>query len=141
TLSGRHNVLNALADIAAARLVGLSGDEIQKGLDSFGGMTRRLGVRGVWRAATVTDDFAHPPAAIATTLAGAKKRYPGRRVWALLEPRSITSGRKEFESGYVDAFREADRVVIGPIFHRQRYETRYGIDKMMSIPAILEQLN
>ncbi|MBV8519033.1 MAG: UDP-N-acetylmuramate:L-alanyl-gamma-D-glutamyl-meso-diaminopimelate ligase [Acidobacteria bacterium] len=140
TLSGRHNVLNALADAAIARLRGLSADEIQKGLETFQGIKRRMEVRGVERGVTVIDDFAHHPTAIATTLDGARKRYPGRKIWALFEPRSISSSRKEFESGYIDAFHEADRVVIGPIFHRDRYETRYGLDKMMSVPAIVERL-
>jgi len=141
TMSGRHNILNALADIAAARLRGLSAEEIQRGLASFQGIKRRMEVRGVERGVTVIDDFAHHPTAIATTLGGARKRYPGRRIWALFEPRSISSSRKEFESGYIDAFRDADRVVIGPIFHRDRYETRYGLDKMMSVPAILRSLD
>ncbi len=141
TLSGRHNVLNALAVIAAARLRGLSAEEIQKGLETFRGIKRRMEVRGVERGVTVIDDFAHHPTAIATTLNGARRRFPGRRLWALFEPRSISSARKEFEEGYIDAFHEADRVIIGPIFHRHRYETRYGLDKMMSVPTIIEHLN
>jgi len=139
-LSGKHNVLNALADAAIARLRGLSAEEIQKGLETFQGIKRRMEVRGVERGVTVIDDFAHHPTAIATTLNGARRRYPGRRIWALFEPRSISSSRKEFESGYIDAFHEADRVVIGPIFHRERYETRYGIEHMMSVPTIVEHL-
>jgi len=140
TLSGRHNVLNALADAVIARQRGLSAEEIQKGLETFAGIKRRMEVRGVERGVTVIDDFAHHPTAIATTLLGARRRYPGRKLWALFEPRSISSSRKEFESGYIDAFREADRVIIGPIFHRERYETRYGIDKMMSVPDIIRSV-
>src|ERR1051326_6076102 len=140
TLSGKHNVLNALADAAIARLRGLSAAEIQKGLESFQGIKRRMEVRGVERGVTVIDDFAHHPTAIATTLDGARKRYPGRRIWALFEPRSISSSRKEFEDGYIDAFHEADRVIVGPIFHRDRYETRYGLDKMMSVEEIAARL-
>jgi UDP-N-acetylmuramate: L-alanyl-gamma-D-glutamyl-meso-diaminopimelate ligase len=140
TLSGRHNVLNALADAAIARLRGLSAEEIQKGLETFQGIKRRMEVRGVERGVTVIDDFAHHPTAIATTVAGARKRYPGQRLWALFEPRSISSSRKEFEAGYIDAFHEADRVIIGPLFHKQRYETRYGLDKMMSVETILGRL-
>jgi len=98
-------------------------------------------VRGVERGVTVIDDFAHHPTAIDTTLAGAKRRYPGRRIWALFEPRSITSSRKEFERAYIEAFHQADRVIIGPIFHKGRYETRYGLDKMMSVATIAERLN
>src|SRR6266550_4491863 len=141
TLSGRHNVANALADIAIARFRGLTADEIQKGLASFRGIKRRMEVRGVERGVTVIDDFAHHPTAIATTLNGARRRYPGRRLWSLFEPRSISSSRKEFENGYIDAFHEADRVIIGPIFHRDRYASRYGLDKMMSVPTIVDSLN
>lgn len=141
TLSGKHNVLNALAVIATARLRGLSAEDIQKGLGSFKGIKRRMEVRGVERGVTVIDDFAHHPTAIATTLNGARRRYPGRRLWALFEPRSISSSRKEFEDGYIVAFHEADRVIIGPIFHRDRYASRYGLDKMMSVPEIMTRLN
>jgi len=141
TLSGSHNVLNALADAVIARLRGISDADIQKGFETFRGIKRRMEVRGIERGVTVIDDFAHHPTAIATTLSGARRRYPGRRLWALFEPRSISSSRKEFESGYIDAFREADRVIIGPIFHRERYETRYGLDKMMSVPNIVEHLD
>jgi UDP-N-acetylmuramate: L-alanyl-gamma-D-glutamyl-meso-diaminopimelate ligase len=140
TLDGRHNVLNALADAAIARMRGLSAEEIQKGLESFRGIKRRMEVRGIERGVTVIDDFAHHPTAVATTLHGARRRYPGRRIWALFEPRSISSSRKEFESGYIDAFHEADRVIVGPVFHKQRYEERYGIEKMMSVPTIVERL-
>ena len=140
TLSGRHNVLNALADAVIARLRGVSTEEIRKGLETFAGIKRRMEVRGIERGVTVIDDFAHHPTAIATTVAGARKRYPGQRIWALFEPRSISSSRKEFEAGYIDAFHEADRVIIGPVFHRERYETRYGIDKMMSVETIVERL-
>lgn len=139
-LSGRHNVLNALAVAAVGRLRGLTPEQIQKGLESFQGIKRRMEVRGVERGVTVIDDFAHHPTAIATTLNGARKRYPGQRIWALFEPRSISSSRKEFEAGYIDAFHEADRVIVGPIFHRQRYEERYGLDHMMSVPAITDRL-
>jgi UDP-N-acetylmuramate: L-alanyl-gamma-D-glutamyl-meso-diaminopimelate ligase len=140
TLSGQHNVLNALADAVIARLRGVPTEEIQKGFETFAGIKRRMEVRGVERGVTVIDDFAHHPTAIATTMAGARQRYPGQRLWALFEPRSISSSRKEFEAGYIEAFHGADRVIIGPVFHRERYATRYGLDKMMSVETILARL-
>jgi UDP-N-acetylmuramate: L-alanyl-gamma-D-glutamyl-meso-diaminopimelate ligase len=141
TLSGRHNALNAAANIAAARLLGLNENEIQRGLESFRGIKRRMEVRGRERGVTVIDDFAHHPTAIATTLEGARARYPGSRIWAVFEPRSISSARKEFEAGYIDAFQAADQVVIGPVHHRDRYLNRYGIEKMMSVPNIIRTLH
>jgi len=140
TLGGRHNVANALANIAVAHFRGVDPDAIQKGLESFRGIKRRMEVRGIERGVTVIDDFAHHPTAIATTLNGARNQYPGRRIWAIFEPKSISSSRKEFESGYIDAFHEADRVIIGPVYHKDRYATRYGLDKMMSVPEIVSKL-
>jgi UDP-N-acetylmuramate: L-alanyl-gamma-D-glutamyl-meso-diaminopimelate ligase len=140
TLSGRHNVANAVADLVVGRLLGLDANELQQGLSSFRGIRRRMEVRGIERGVTVIDDFAHHPTAIETTLAGARESYPGRRIWALYEPRSISSARKEFELDYQQAFRSADRVIFARIFHRQRFEERYGIERMMSVDAILGDL-
>src|SRR5207244_11988395 len=89
-LPGRHNVANALAVIAVARLRGVETAAIQKGLETFQGIKRRMEVRGVERGVTVIDDFAHHPTAIATTLDGAKRRYPRRPTWALYEPRRLS---------------------------------------------------
>ena len=139
-LSGRHNVANALANIAIAHHRGVSRQAISDGLGTFLGIKRRMEVRGVVRGVTVIDDFAHHPTAIETTLCGARDRFPGARIIALFEPRSISSSRHEFEEPYKRAFLAADRVILGPVFHRQRYVERYGIDKMMSVEAIVEAL-
>ncbi|MGK2859454.1 MAG: UDP-N-acetylmuramate:L-alanyl-gamma-D-glutamyl-meso-diaminopimelate ligase [Thermoanaerobaculia bacterium] len=139
-LSGRHNVANALANIAVAHHRGVGYQAISDGLGTFLGIKRRMELRGVVRGVTVIDDFAHHPTAIETTLRGARDRYPGSRIIALFEPRSISSSRKEFEEPYQRAFLAADRVILGPVFHRQRYVERYGIDKMMSVDAILVAL-
>jgi len=139
-LSGRHNVLNAAAVFAAANNLGLKDEEIAEGLRTFQGIKRRMEVRGVEKGVTVIDDFAHHPTAVGTTLEGARARYPGARIWALFEPRSISSGRKEFEAQYRAALARADRVIIGPIFHQKRYETIYGIDRMMSVEDLVEGL-
>ncbi|MDX1582021.1 MAG: UDP-N-acetylmuramate:L-alanyl-gamma-D-glutamyl-meso-diaminopimelate ligase [Thermoanaerobaculia bacterium] len=135
-LAGRHNVANALACLTTARLLGLGAEELRKGLETFRGIRRRMEIRGVERQVTVIDDFAHHPTAIETTLEGARNVFPGRRIWALFEPRSISSARKEFEKDYARAFRKADRVIIGPVFHLERFRTRYGLDKMMDVDDV-----
>ena len=61
----------------------------------------------------VVDDFGHHPTAVAVTLKAARSRWPGRRLWAVFEPRSATSRRNHFENEYVEAFGGADCVVIG----------------------------
>jgi UDP-N-acetylmuramate: L-alanyl-gamma-D-glutamyl-meso-diaminopimelate ligase len=89
-LLGEHNVMNALAAIAAARHVGVEPARAARALDAFRGVKRRMEVRGVVDQVTVYDDFAHHPTAIATTLGGLRARVAGARIVAVLEPRSNT---------------------------------------------------
>ncbi len=89
-LAGEHNRANALAAVAAARHAGVAPALALEALARFGGVRRRLEVRGEVRGVTVYDDFAHHPTAIAATLAGLRQRLPGGRILAVLEPRSNT---------------------------------------------------
>ena len=89
-LAGAHNRSNALAAIAAAGHAGVSPRQAIEALQQFGGVKRRLEVRGAANGVTVYDDFAHHPTAIATTVAGLRRRAPGGRILAVLEPRSNT---------------------------------------------------
>jgi UDP-N-acetylmuramate: L-alanyl-gamma-D-glutamyl-meso-diaminopimelate ligase len=90
-LAGKHNRLNAVAAIAAARHIGLTPEHAAKALASFEGVKRRLEVRGIEGGVTVIDDFAHHPTAIETTIAGLRARVGKyKRILAVLEPRSNT---------------------------------------------------
>ncbi|MEP6472001.1 MAG: Mur ligase family protein, partial [Acidobacteriota bacterium] len=128
-LVGTHNLRNTLGAIALTRGLGLSVEEIEKALPRFEGVRRRLEVRGEKNGIVVVDDFAHHPTAVAGTIAAARTRWPGRRIWALFEPRSNTAGRKLFEDDYGDAFSAADALVIGPIFHAKRLRPEERIDR------------
>ena len=90
SLSGEHNRLNALAAIAAARHVGVTPAQAIDSLGRFENVKRRMEVRGVVKDITVYDDFAHHPTAIATTIAGLRKKVGAARILAVLEPRSNT---------------------------------------------------
>lgn len=89
-LLGEHNMMNALAAIAAARHAGVPPRHALEALSRFANVKRRMEVRGVVRDITVYDDFAHHPTAIATTVAGLRRRVNGARILAVLEPRSNT---------------------------------------------------
>jgi UDP-N-acetylmuramate: L-alanyl-gamma-D-glutamyl-meso-diaminopimelate ligase len=119
-LSGTHNVRNTLGAIALARGLGLAVEEIASALTRFAGVSRRLEIKGEVNGVLVVDDFAHHPTAVAGTLEAARARWPGRRLWALFEPRSNTAGRKMFEEDYARAFSRADALVLGPVFHARR---------------------
>jgi UDP-N-acetylmuramate: L-alanyl-gamma-D-glutamyl-meso-diaminopimelate ligase len=113
-LSGQHGVLNALGAYAILDGVGLGHEEIVAALAAFDGVKRRMETVGEADGVTVIDDFAHHPTAVATTLAGARRRYADRPLWALFEPRSATSCRKIFQDDYARAFDAADRVLLAP---------------------------
>ena len=90
SMSGIHNVNNALVAIAAAYDVGVSVSTACAALSAFAGIKRRMELIGDAQDILVFDDFAHHPTAIATTLDGAKKKLASRRIWAIIEPRSNT---------------------------------------------------
>ncbi len=89
-LLGEHNVMNALAAVAAARQAGVPPAQALAALREFRGVKRRMEIRGVINEVTVYDDFAHHPTAIDTTLRGLRARVGNARIIAVLEPRSNT---------------------------------------------------
>ncbi|HNJ76737.1 MAG TPA: UDP-N-acetylmuramate:L-alanyl-gamma-D-glutamyl-meso-diaminopimelate ligase [Azospira sp.] len=89
-LTGEHNRANAVAALLAARHVGVPFDKGLEALADFANVKRRMEVRGVANGITVYDDFAHHPTAIATTVAGLRRKVGAARILAVLEPRSNT---------------------------------------------------
>jgi UDP-N-acetylmuramate: L-alanyl-gamma-D-glutamyl-meso-diaminopimelate ligase len=117
-LPGAINARNALGVYVLARHLGLTTQEILPGLRTFSGVARRQEVVGEFGGVTIVDDFAHHPTAVAGAIAAMRQHYPGRRLWAVFEPRSNTSRRKVFQEQYIEAFVQADRVIIGGVFHK-----------------------
>lgn len=110
-LQGAHNQANALAALAAARHVGVPSEQAIAALSRFENVKRRMEVRGTVAGVTVYDDFAHHPTAIATTLAGLRKKVgPQARILAILEPRSNTMKLGTMKAQLSDSLRAADRV-------------------------------
>jgi len=143
--TGRHNVANALAVLAAARHAGVPLAQGLAALGRFQGVKRRLEVRGEARGVRVYDDFAHHPTAIATTLEGLRRHTEvavggaggaggageadggtQRRILAVLEPRSNTMRLGVHNASLAASLALADRVYVfappdlgwdaGPVF-------------------------
>ncbi|MEP7328657.1 MAG: UDP-N-acetylmuramate:L-alanyl-gamma-D-glutamyl-meso-diaminopimelate ligase [Betaproteobacteria bacterium] len=108
--AGRHNQLNALAALAAARHVGVPVTQGLAALAKFRGVKRRLEIVGAVREVTVYDDFAHHPTAIAVTLDGLRRKVGGARVLAVLEPRSNTMKMGAVKDALPGSLAGADRV-------------------------------
>ncbi len=113
--SGKHNVLNALAAIIVAQGRGIPIAKIQEALETFKSVKRRLDVKGEFGGILVVDDFAHHPTAVRATIAAARGRWPGRRLWAILEPRSNSMRRKVFQEALPLSLATADKVILGGV--------------------------
>ena len=116
SLAGEYNVLNATAAAVMAAGYGISPQQIAEALRSFQSVKRRLEVRAEVDGITIIDDFAHHPTAIVQTLKALRTRYSGRRLWAILEPRSNTLRRNVFQPELACALAVADEIVIAQIF-------------------------
>jgi UDP-N-acetylmuramate: L-alanyl-gamma-D-glutamyl-meso-diaminopimelate ligase len=114
--TGRHNVLNALAAMVVAQGRGIAPGDIAQALKTFRSVKRRMDVKGEFGGVLVVDDFAHHPTAVRATIEAARGRWPERRVWAILEPRSNSMRRKIFQETLPAALALADRVILGGVF-------------------------
>jgi len=109
-LMGKHNSMNALAALAAARHVGVPVNLGLSALAEFKNVKRRMEIRGVVNGITVYDDFAHHPTAISTTLAGLRRKVGNARILAVLEPRSNTMKLGVMKSALAGSLGVADKV-------------------------------
>ena len=120
TATGRHNVLNAMAALIVAQGRGISSAQIGKALSTFRSVKRRMDVKGEIGGVLVVDDFAHHPTAVKATIEAARGRWPGRRLWAIFEPRSNSMRRKVFQEALPKALAVGDRIILGSVFRAQQ---------------------
>ncbi len=130
-MAGRHNAENASRAAVVALEAGISPQAVTSALASFPGVVRRLQVIGEASGVTVVDDFAHHPTAIAATIAAARQRWSGRRLVIAFEPRSLTAGRRLFQSAYARALVGSDVALIAPVFHRARIPHEDRLDRAL----------
>ena len=144
-MAGEHNALNATAAAALAGGQRVSVAAIVEALATFKSVKRRLEVRAEIAGVTVIDDFAHHPTAIRETLRALRAAYAGRRLWAVLEPRSNTLRRNVFERELVESLALADAVVLGQVFKSEAIPVNERLEpegvicglKAWGIPAVL----
>jgi len=131
---GRHNAENALAALVAAHHAGVPAEVALDALCRFGGVRRRLEVRGEVDGVVVYDDFAHHPTAILTTIDGVRRKAGSGRVIAVLEPRSNTMKLGTHRAALTESLRGADRVFV-----YQSPEVKWDVtDAMQPLGALAE---
>ena len=112
TLTGEHNVYNALSAIAAARHVGIMPRDAITALEQFKNVKRRMEVLAKIQGVTLYDDFAHHPTAIQMTLDGLRKQVGQERIIAIVEPRSNTMRLGVHTKTLAESLSNADLAII-----------------------------
>ena len=113
-MPGDHNVSNALASVAVALHLGMSGDAIRAGLHSFKGVNRRFTKVAELDGVTIIDDYAHHPVEIAAALKAARQSHSGR-IMAIHQPHRYSRLHDLFDD-FCTCFNDADVVGITDIF-------------------------
>ena len=130
---GKHNILNALAALTVAQLLGLPLADAAQALGQFAGTGRRFEVRGEANGIVVIDDYAHHPTEIRVTLAAARTRYPGRRIWAVWQPHTYSRTQMLFDD-FANSFGDADEVIVTEIYAarepKQDFSSKKVVDAM-----------
>ncbi len=118
---GEHNIANALASIALAKLLHISDETTAAGLFAFHGSDRRFEYKGQVNGVNIIDDYAHHPTEIRTTLSAAAK-YPHKKVWCVFQPHTYTR-TKAFLEEFAAALSLADEIVLADIYAAREKDT------------------
>ena len=121
SVTGDHNVSNALSAIATAELLDIPMDVIKKGLLAFSGTDRRFEYKGEMDGVTIVDDYAHHPTEITATLKAAK-HYPHNSVWCVFQPHTYTR-TKAFFHEFAESLSHADHLVLAEIYAARETDT------------------
>ena len=128
---GEHNVRNALAVLAIVETLGLSAEKAAQALSTFTGTARRFQLRGEVDGISIIDDYAHHPTEIRATLAGARARYPERRIWAVWQPHTYSRTQTLFLD-FARSFKDADEVIVMEVYAAREPEQNFTSAEIVS---------
>lgn len=139
SIPGRHNVLNAMAVIAACVGAGIPFEEIAPHLGLFTGMDRRLMVKDQYAGITVIDDYAHHPTEIRASLLAIRQRFSPKRLWCVFQPHQYSRTRFLLDD-FAESFMLADITIVPEIyFVRDTMESRQQINAEVLVDRICRQ--
>jgi UDP-N-acetylmuramate--alanine ligase len=113
-VAGWHNLINAMAGITLAEILGLDMELVNEATASYLGVERRFDVY-TYPECTIIDDYAHHPEEIRKTLESVKRMYPNRKVMAVFQPH-LYSRTQHFYKEFAEALSIANKVVLLPIY-------------------------
>jgi UDP-N-acetylmuramate: L-alanyl-gamma-D-glutamyl-meso-diaminopimelate ligase len=138
-LAGSYNVANLLAAFAIARAEGCEVEPLRRAIALFRGVKRRQELLGVAQGVRVIQDFAHHPTAVDLTIKALRRRYPEGQLHVCFEPRSSSSRRDVFFTGYAQAFDGASHIYLAPVFAPERVPEGMLLDTAALAHAMRER--
>lgn len=138
SVPGDHNVRNLMGAMALALGEGLDVETIRAAVPKFKSVRKRQELKGQVRGVRVYDDFAHHPTAVRVTIAAFRRRYPEARLWVAFEAKSNTSRMAIFQDAYVEAFDEADVVLLSAPWRKNH---RPGDAATIDLNAVVAGVN
>ncbi|MEE0969251.1 MAG: UDP-N-acetylmuramate--L-alanine ligase [Clostridia bacterium] len=136
SVTGEHNVYNALAAAVAAHLSGISGSAVARGLANYKGAKRRMEYKGTLCGADVYDDYGHHPTEVKTTLDGVS-RMGYDRLWCVFQSHTYSRTAELFDE-FSGSFDSADRVVFADIYAARETDT-LGVSGKVLAEAVGEK--
>lgn len=115
SVPGKHVRENGALVASLCEYLGMEENTIEKGLQSYHGVWRRMEVVGKYQGSPVIDDYAHHPTELRATIAALREGYPDKEIVALFQPHQYSRTRELFE-GFAQAFGAADKVGIVDIY-------------------------
>lgn len=115
SLSGVHNLSNALGAIKVAEVLGVDFTESLKSLSKFNGVWRRMQFRGKFAGTDVYDDYAHHPSEISASLLGLRQKYPQAKIICVFQPHQAKRVQSLFKE-FIKSLSNVDFGVILPIY-------------------------
>ncbi|MDO8260619.1 MAG: UDP-N-acetylmuramate--L-alanine ligase, partial [Candidatus Magasanikbacteria bacterium] len=126
SLSGKHNVYNALAVIATALEMEVNLTCLRTALENFKGTDRRAEILGQFQGTTIIDDYAHHPTEIKATLSGLRNTYKDKNIVVVFHPHTFTRTKALFDD-FADSFADADKVIVLDVYGSAR-EKQGGVN-------------
>jgi UDP-N-acetylmuramate--alanine ligase len=133
---GEHNCLNALAAIIVALESGLKLEQVKEGLQAFSGTKRRLELKGsLDSGALLYDDYGHHPTEIMKSLAALRSMFPKKHIVCIFQPHTYSRTKQLFED-FTRSFRNADTVILLPIYASAREKPDAGVSSELLLYAM-----
>ncbi|MGK0316969.1 MAG: UDP-N-acetylmuramate--alanine ligase [Saprospiraceae bacterium] len=114
-LAGRHNIENSIVAITIAKILGLNGEAVRDGLQSFKGIKRRFEMIYEDEQVTYIDDYAHHPTELKLAIGAAKELFPDKKITGIFQPH-LFSRTRDFVDGFAESLDMLDEVLLMDIY-------------------------